>query len=469
MKRALRPHQEQGFSKFKDSDSAAFLMEMRLGKTLLTIRWMQHRTVGTRLPRILVVAPTTPLVSWMDELDLEEVRWTHLTGPAPHRASLLSQEGGWFLITYQSLLKTPEVLKQRWDGVILDESTAIKSPRASITKLCVRKLSKITRCRAILTGEVEPEGLVNVWTQMAFIHGGHWMGASDYWSWLQRNFYKAFHEWKPREGRKEAIKKAVHDEAFCLTKKEAGLEPTWKRSRHPGTMCDYVRQIYDQAVDEWVIPGLETKHAFVTVTWLRRMVGGHLPTGIVPSWKYDALMDLLDNDEQAVVWFQFKAELKRAWEMAKARGWSVTYLNGDVSVKDRRTRVLNFRKGHRRLFFAIARCGRYGLDLSTASTAIYFSSPYSYEDRKQSEERIATVSRKQELRIVDMVTLDTIDEDVLEAVHDKRCNAEWFTTKFKSKHEVDNKEEASPKRGGSPKAGAWKLQTIRQPRLRADG
>lgn len=431
--RELRPHQAVGFERYEDEDQAAFLMEMRLGKTLLSIRWVRHRMrmLGIDEPRILVVAPTTPLVSWMDELDEERIPWTLLKGPK--RSDLISSRNGWFLITYQSLLGTPGAFKMGWDAVLLDESTAIKSPRAAITKACVRKLCRKARCRAILTGEVEPEGLLDVWTQMAFVNGGSWMGCDNYWTWLQRNFYKAYHEWKPREGRKELIKASVHAEAYCLTKKEVGLEPTWHRTQETGVLSDAVRSTYDQAVREWKIPGLETKHAVVTVTWLRRMVGGHLPAGPVDSWKYERVMELLEGGEQAVVWFQFKAELQRVWLAIKERGWTVTYVNGDVPLEQRRARVSLFRKGQRRIFLAVARCGRFGLDLSTASTAIYFSSPYSYEDRKQSEERIATVSRKQELRVIDMVTDDTIDEDVIEAVKDKRCNAVWFAEKFKEK------------------------------------
>lgn len=438
--RPLRPHQQIGFHKFQNLDCAAFLMEMRLGKTLLAIRWAMERTLHLNCPRILVIAPLTPLSAWMDELELEKICY-HLYLGTKRTGSLSAK--GWKLTSYDTLIRSPELLSQEWDCCILDESTAIKSPRAKTTKLILKKIAKKSRCRAILTGEIEPEGLQDIWTQMAFVYGGQWMGCSNFWDWQRQNFYKAGFEWKAKAGRHQFIKELVHSQAYVLTKKEAGLEPQWVREKITEELDPSARSEYNNALATWQVPGLTSKHIIVVVSWIRQICGGHLPGGPLECWKYAALLSILEtSDSQCVVWFCFRSELKRAWHLCREKGIPVTYINGDTPVDQRRKRILEFRKGNRKVFLCIARCGRFGMDLSTASTEVYFSSPYSYEDRRQSEERLATVSQNKKIKVIDLVSANTIDEEILEALKDKRSNAEWFSRKFMEKHsETTDKKE----------------------------
>ena len=72
-RRRLRPYQEQGVAYANRIRNPALFFQMRLGKTLPTIRWA--KSLKPRNPRAglraLVVAPSGALGSWTRELELE--------------------------------------------------------------------------------------------------------------------------------------------------------------------------------------------------------------------------------------------------------------------------------------------------------------------------------------------------------------------------------------------------------------
>ncbi len=426
--RELMPHQAAGMRLFEDRDAAAWLMEMRLGKTLLSIRWALHRLRARRVadPRVLVVAPSTPLVSWMAELDREGEPWALARGPAKVREAAVGS-ARWTLTTYESVWRTPAAARA-WDAVILDESTAIKNTKAKVTRFALRVLAR-SPVRAILTGEVEPQGLLDVWCQLAFLGGGSFMGFSNFWRWRDAVAYRAGFEWRIKTPWRAKIKAATHAAAYVLTRKQAGIGSRKVREVRQREMDPAAARLYRQAVREWAVPGVETKHAVVVATWLRRISGGHAPGCSLPCWKYGEVLDLLRGElakEQVVVWFAFNRELARMWRLLKETGVSATWIAGEVPMPERRRRIALFQGGRRRVVLAQIKCARMGVDLSAADTEIYFSSTWSFEDRRQSEDRIEHPKKKTTLLVLDLVTSGSVDEDVIEAMRERRADSAWF-------------------------------------------
>ena len=78
-----------------------------------------------------------------------------------------------------------------------------------------------------------------------------------------------------------------------------------------------------------------------------------------------------------------------------------------------------FSKGEFRVLLVQLKCGKFGLDLSAASTAIYYSNGFSHEDRAQSEDRIEHPRKKEPLLFVDLLTKDSSDAKVLRMLKQK--------------------------------------------------
>ena len=149
------PHQLDAIAYAFPRSKIALFMEMRLGKSLVAVRWAQRR--GAK--KVLVVAPLSSLGPWEEELYKERIprnQVHYLLGSKTKRLQTSKNKEGWFLVNYEGLRSCPEILKQNWKAVILDESTRIRNPKAQITRLLTNELFYVPN-RCILSGLPNPE------------------------------------------------------------------------------------------------------------------------------------------------------------------------------------------------------------------------------------------------------------------------------------------------------------------------
>jgi len=404
---------------------------MRLGKTVVCIRWL---IAHPREPQLIaIIAPKTVLISWEIELAGEgHPHFSYTDGSIEkRRARLAAPEPGFHLLNYECVKKLSNELSA-FDAIVCDESVYIKNPSADVTKALL-KLSKIVPIRACLSGLPNPESWEDVWSQTAFTKGGEWMGYSNFWDWRNHVFSQFGFDWLLSPKNMAKVKSAFHADAFVLTRKQAGIRDVKVRQRRQGTMPPATRAVYDRISKSWEHPcGTLGKHKMVVINWLRQLCGGLIDTAPCP-WKVDELVHILTKElptEQIVVWFAYNQELTNVWHALKPHSINATWITGTTKQADRRERMLSFQRGERRVMLIQQACGQYGIDLSAADSAIYYSSTYRYGLRAQSEERIYQVGKTRDLLIIDFVTKDSVDEVVLESVANKKNDASFLMSKL---------------------------------------
>lgn len=423
--RQLMPHQQTAFDQFKDQNQMALFMEMRLGKCLVTIRWARARG----FKRVLVVAPLTALTGWIDDLAKDEEPLVVVDAKWGERDS-----EAWHLCTYQRVAVDPRVASDRWDCVVLDESTAIKNPRSKTTKIALKQLAR-ARGRAALAGKPAPEDLTNLWPQHAFVNGGWWDDASSYWTWRQRVCSLAGYDWVFKIGQKVRVKALSHAQAFYLTRAQAGLgsTPIFERRTAPAS-ADYNR-VARELKRSWESGQREARTAATVVGWLQKAAGGFDPVGkLIDCWKYAELLSLVTGelmDEQIVVWCQYSREIVRAVEILREAGVKTTFIQGAVPLAQRQARQRAMFSKDRRVIVCQTATAMRGFDLSCCSTAIYLSGPWSCEQRLQSQDRVQHPKKVDPVLIIDLVTTGSIDEDVLESVKHKNERVEWLAERIR--------------------------------------
>jgi len=347
-----------------------------------------------------------------------------------------SSPAKWHVINYEGLLAAPSILALDWGAVVLDESTRIKNPKADITKLLNRGAG-CALMRLTLTGCPAPEGPLDYCEQMRFTVGDM-MGHKNYWDFRKRWFRPDWtgHGWDPKPGTFEAIKRWVDAHALVLTRKQAGIGSKKVREVRWIEMGSKQRAAYNQCERRWIgESGDKTKWAPVAFTWLSRMAGGFNERGerLPDARKASELINLLKGElsqEQVVVWFRFNAELAECRRRLIKKGVKCYWMTGATSLEKRRDRVAGFQAGERRVMLCQVKVGKYGLDLSAADTAIYYSNTYSCEDRLQSEDRIVHPKKRATLLYVDLVTKGTVDEDCAEALRGKIADSQAFASKL---------------------------------------
>lgn len=441
MERTFLPHQAEAWVYAKDRTSIALFMAMRLGKSIVAIRWIaQHIGKWERYSRVLIVAPLSVLPGWQDELEREGFSSTLLHGSSHQKMrQLQDSEDEFILVNPEGLRACRDIATLiPWLGVILDESTFVMSPKAKISKMCVHNFRDVP-LKAILAGEPAPESPLNYFQQMKFLFG-QFMGCTTYWQFLRKHFYHAGFDWIPHNAKVfNRIRDAVRDVAFIKTAAQAGISNKVVREKRYVSLPSNFGQLYRTAQKEYRIGDCETKWAIGVTTWLCQLAGGCISMEsssgndrrhyVVSKHKTNELLDLLRGElrsEPVVVWYHYNTEIDCTSAALKEAGISHRIIIGATPIQLRKAYVKAFHAKKFRIILMQSACGRFGLDLSCASVSIFYSNHWDWLTRAQAEARTQHPLKKQSSLIIDLITKDTLDEAVVKTLSEKKADSRYF-------------------------------------------
>jgi SNF2 family DNA or RNA helicase len=442
MLRPLFPYQVPAWEYLRTRDRVALFMKMRLGKTILTIRWAKHRLPSWA--HILIVAPLSVLSGWKDELALEGETATLLVGSSHQKLALLeSTKSRWILCNPEGIVACPGIAKCiTWDCVILDEAASfLTNPKGQFTKLVKKEFAHV-QCKAILDGEPRAEHDLEFFELFHFLHG-ELLGCKTWYHFRHRFFHRLGYDWEPRKKDfKTKLREEVRRLAFVLSAREAGVvfDTVYERRYVRLTPRNYER--YREARRSFAFDDVETKRAITVVGWLTRLAGGLLARKGEPkpfsTHKIDELEYLVSErhaGESLVVWFRYTDEIRFCRERLEKRGIRLRSITGRTPLVLRAAYIKAFNAGKIRVLLVQTKCARFGLDFRAANISIFFSNWWDWRSRAQAEARIQHPTKVgQTLRYIDLITEKTYDEAVVEALHDKKQNSRFFLRKVLLKH-----------------------------------
>jgi hypothetical protein len=465
-----------------ERDCTGVFLEKRLGKSPVSIRW----AISTGAKRILIVAPLSAIPDWMTELAADGQRATNCTHPGDLDSfirlfpTIMRRE---FAITNAQALFSPSARNDSgkpspkpialldWDAVIWDESTALRNPQAQTVKVAHACFGDV-RYKAILSGEYAPEGPEDIFEPQCWCFGS-FMGFRKFWPWRDHFFQQVGFGWHPKMGSMKKIKAAVMENCYILSRKDAGVGEKKTNEKRYCDLPQKFREIYDHCEKFYELPASAipdgevgprvaaadpdnplsdlgagvvrfTKYAPVLHSWLAQLAGGYPKRfpDLCSNHKMALLEEIVAKElatEPLVVSFAFNAELFEAERMLSARGVSCVAVWGSMpgGKEARAAKVKSFQKGEVRVILKQAKI-HFGMDLARADTMIRYSLPRPYLDISQDRDRIVNPARKEGivLRYIDLVTRDSIDEDILEASSDKRLTARIFAENVAARFEI---------------------------------
>ena len=302
-KRSLMDHQIKALEYCHRVGNPALLMEMRLGKTLTYIRYIQEvdeKRVTPKQTLHLVVAPLSVCTAWMKELNEEEEAYLNLTrGTSTSRLEQVSKlfdgrgtgavDRLWAVINYEGLRSCMDMAFWKWDSVCCDESTRLKNPKAQITELVTSGFRTVP-IRAILTGLVAPEGALDVFMQMKFVMN-RFLGHSQFWTFRSQYFLQGDYgsDWHPRPpdrkpsadykgdlfpGTIKKINDELHKTCYVLKRKDAKIGSKKIYSTRTIMLPPPLLAQYKSTARNMEMDGHETMYSIVLNNWLGRMAGG---------------------------------------------------------------------------------------------------------------------------------------------------------------------------------------------------
>jgi SNF2 family DNA or RNA helicase len=135
-----------------------------------------------------------------------------------------------------------------------------------------------------------------------------------------------------------------------------------------------------------------------------------------PSWKVDALLEILDErpDTQVITFAPSRQLIMLAGAAAKRAGLRVGHVMGGQTAKERTANVDAFQRGKLDLICVTTGAGGIGLTLTAASTVVFLQRPWSLVEALQSEDRAHRIGSEihTSIEIIDVVARNTIDSRV---------------------------------------------------------
>ena len=398
--------------------------DMGLGKTLQLIT-MICKMVEKKGKRVLVVAPTTLLFNWKNELEKFAPHIDYFVHHGDRYDSVEELSKHQVILTsYGLVINDLELLRQiEFDAIIADESQAIKNTQSQRYKAITKLKGKF---KVALTGTPIENGLAELFAQMNFVNPG---------------FFSTFKGFKDnyllplKKGNAEILNELQRKiQPFILrrTKKEVLTELPEKTEEYLYCEMDAVqRKIYDAYRNEYrdfllkkfEEEGSESSKMYVLegLTRLRQVCDS---TQLVPnnegksaSAKIEILLEHITEktgNHKVLVFSQFVKMLDIVQEKLKENNIEYTYLDGKTSLKEREARVNQFQSDdNKRVFLISLKAGGTGLNL-TAADYVYILDPWwNPAVENQAIDRCYRMGQEKHVMAYRMVCTNTIEEKIM--------------------------------------------------------
>lgn len=430
----LFAHQIKALSWANSLHHFACFMEMRTGKSLVCLH--QCKRWGGK---VLLVAPLSTWMDWQTLLQRNQVSYVCLYGSTKWKQELMevrAHKAEWVLINPEGLTRWGKDFFKSYDifsTCVLDESPFIKNPKAKITKLLQKHRNKFEH-RMIMTGTPIAEVTEDIVSQMIWCHGS-FMDVDNFYLWRCRYMAPRTFGWALKKGVKPVLRDAIRDNAFVLSAKDAGLFTSQTEKTYLVEMPTDIRASYKKVFKEWLLTEeVTTKFATTRSLWLAALSCGIYPsTSDVPSnpFKVKAVRELLFGElrgQQVVIFSRWLKEVA-----AVGKSLNCPIIDGSTPYEERERYIKEFRLGITPYIVMQSKAACRGLDLSCTNTAIMLSNYWQHEIRAQILARMKHPTKRIPTLFIDVITKDSIEEQVYEVLQDKHDNARYFLQRLKAK------------------------------------
>lgn len=449
MKFNPRPYQALMIDAILRKPRVALWCSMGCGKTSATLKAVTHLQQFWGEGKCLVLAPLRVAQStWPDEIakweDFKGVRVSVICGSPAKRLAALKADADIYTTNYENL---PWLLEQvggamHWPFpiVVADEATRLKSyrsrqggKRAQVLGQVSHKVKRLIE----LTGTPAPNGLEDLWGQIALLDGGERLGTS------MRAFHDRFFycnrigimglaiKWEARKGADAKIQELVRDITLKINAEDWFdiKQPIFSEVRVH--LPEKAAQIYkslerDMLADINEETQIEAVNAAVKTGKCLQIASGAIydDDGEGKSWteihdaKIQALKSIVEEASGAniLVAYNFRHELPRIMKaFPKARVLD----KNPQTIRDWNAGKIPMLLTHP------ASCG-HGLSLQDGGhILVFFSTGWGLEEHEQIIERIGPTRQAQAghpcaVYVYSIIAEGTLDEDVQERIRSKK-------------------------------------------------
>lgn len=458
-------HQAKELEVCKDLAARCEFWEQRTGKTRLILDNVLHLANAGKIDALLVVTDNGIHRNWITNevpkhlpgANIDSCFYTSSKAKTKaHKemlADALDAEFAIVAMSWQGFMTesgtafAKKFLKKRKVFYVLDESTAIKNPKAIRTKRIVAS-GRLASYRRILTGTPITKAPFDVYMPVKFVDEMFWTrnGFRTYSAF--KNFYGVWENgFNSKTGRtfrhcvrfrnldhlknllKQISSRVVRDDVFdapanVYTKVYFELTPEQQRT------YNMIREDLHTSLDSGEV--LDASLAIVNILRRHQVTSNYLPNEDGTFQKLgernprlDCLERVCENcGHQAIIWARFTHDIDEIMGLLGDR--AVRY-DGKINDDDRQRNKEMFVNGDRQFFVSRVDVAAKGHDFSNAGSVIYYNNNFDLELRLQSEDRPLGHSQKHPVGYVDIVAADTVDDKIVASLRAKLNIAKQIT------------------------------------------
>lgn len=430
-----------------NNEVASVLLDMGLGKTVITLSAIKRLKELGLIDSVLVVAPLrVAKTTWPNEIK----KWEHLSGltyevavgAEKARIEALMKPADIHIINVENIewfINKSRVFR-KFDMLVIDELSKFKSYRAKRFKALLKVRCLFKRCIG-LTGTPSSNGLMDLWAEYRLLDFGERLGRyitkyrDDYFVPDKRNAQVVFN-YKPRPFAEETIYDRIKDITISMKAVDYLKMPERINNIVQVELSDSERALYDELRKEMILElgdeKIDAINAASLSNKLLQMANGAVYNDKkevvhIHDNKLDALEDLIEgaNGKPVLIAYWFKHDLSRI----KAR----------FEVKEILTEsdIDSWNNGEIPVAVIHPASAGHGLNLqSGGSTLIWFGLTWSLELYEQTNARLWRQGQKETVVIHHIITKGTIDEDVMVALENKEKTQSALIDAVKANLEV---------------------------------
>ncbi|XP_069692754.1 ATP-dependent helicase brm-like isoform X2 [Periplaneta americana] len=442
--------------------------EMGLGKTIQTIALITYLMEKKRVNGpYLIIVPLSTLSNWV----LEFEKWApsvvvvaYKGSPAMRRniqSQMRATKFNILLTTYEYIIKDKAVLaKLRWKFMIIDEGHRMKNHHCKLTQ--VLNTHYLAPHRLLLTGTPLQNKLPELWALLNFLLPSIFKSVSTFEQWFNAPFATTGEKVELNEEETILIIRRLHKvlRPFLLRRLKKEVESQLPDKVEYIIKCDMSglqRVLYSHMQSKGVLltDGSEkgkqgkggAKALMNTIMQLRKLcnhpfmfqhiekaycdhVGIHGSIVIGPdlyraSGKFELLDRILpklkETGHRVLLFCQMTQLMTIMEDYLGWRGFIYLRLDGATKAEDRGEllRKFNSPESDYFVFLLSTRAGGLGLNLQSADTVIIFDSDWNPHQDLQAQDRAHRIGQKNEVRVLRLMTVNSVEERILAAARYK--------------------------------------------------
>lgn len=409
----LRQYQKEIVNTALNEGSYGVFADTGTGKTIMGLE------IAKNYNKTLILCPLSVIeTAWIDDCKefYPELSVINCWGNSQkERLNALHEDVSVYVMNYESfkILKR-EIISMKFDCMIIDESSVMKNMTSQITNELLEMVDVIPH-RFVLSGTPTPNHNSEIFPQMKFVDAE--VFGNNYYGFLAKYFSQDMadpHHWFQTDDNKNAYFNRLNSKSVFLKKEDCVDLPEKVFEIKMFDLGKEQKRYYEDMVQN-IRDNINSWSKFEFTAKLMKL--REITSGFVIN-KDNTITDFETNKDKileqsldeigekpVIIWCQFTHEIERLAE--KYNGVALT-----SKTKNRDDIIRQFKNGQIKRLFTHPKLLGKGLTFVNCTYNIYYSLSFSYEDFKQSQDRIHRIGQTNKCTYIILQGKNTIDEKI---------------------------------------------------------